>query len=237
MADKKIIVTTGLPTCGKTTVSSFLGQEIGCEVLHTDSFRIGVFDTPLSMSGCQSALSYDFVFKKARQIILNGGSVVLDGTFRRRVVRQRAYGLAESAEVSAYVVEVVCSNIAVIRERLQMREREGRPLGITFEEYTWVKKTMEPLVDEAYPSGKGLLVPIIRYDSYLNEISIVSYGTRAGNDTDLGLIDIVSALEKWARLKAKEGDGSEGGNKESKILPPIRFSGVRMNNLGVEEVK
>jgi predicted kinase len=67
-----------------------------------------------------SARTFDEVFRRAAVVLDSGRGVVLDATFRERVLRLRARDLARRHERQFVFVETVCDE-ATLRERLRRR--------------------------------------------------------------------------------------------------------------------
>ncbi len=108
----------GNPGTGKSTVARALAEEVGAQVISTDDVRrelrdsgaiagdAGVLDAGLYSPDNVTAV-YEVVLHRARTLLGNGQSVILDGTWRDPGVRARAHRLA--AETHSALVELMCS--------------------------------------------------------------------------------------------------------------------------------
>ncbi|MGO4443374.1 AAA family ATPase [Mycobacterium sp. 2YAF39] len=114
----QIIVIGGGPGTGKTTLSRALAEQFRAEVISTDEVRhqleqsgaiagsVGVVDAGLYSSDNVTAV-YDEVLRRARTLLGRGSAVVLDGTWRDPVQRERARRIA--AQTHSPIVELTCA--------------------------------------------------------------------------------------------------------------------------------
>jgi aminoglycoside phosphotransferase family enzyme/predicted kinase len=114
----QLIVVGGGPGTGKTTLSRALAEHAHAEVISTDDVRRelqqaglvtgakGVFGEGL-YAPANVEVVYDEVLRRARQSLVGGRSVILDGTWRDPEHRQRARELA--GQTSSPIVELTCA--------------------------------------------------------------------------------------------------------------------------------
>ena len=146
-----LIVMCGLPLTGKSTVAEHLSGVINAKIISTDSIRRELFrsctlqeilDSPdplkcdlqrvfdaqpsipekyQQMIWQQNRLVYDRLLRKAADS-LSRRSVVLDGTFSRKSIRDRAYAIGRSASHDVYLIHCVCTDEVIVK-RLSRRQQ------------------------------------------------------------------------------------------------------------------
>lgn len=93
-----LYVVCGLPGVGKTTVSTELAERTGDELLRSDVVRSDVVVDPSYTPG-EIRRVYDELFERARQRLSTDSGAVLDATFGRTELRDRAATRGQVAEL------------------------------------------------------------------------------------------------------------------------------------------
>ncbi len=127
----RLALVGGNPGTGKSTLARALAEEVGAQVISTDDVRrelrdsgviggdAGVLDVGL-YSPDNVATVYDVILRRARILLGNGQSVILDGTWRDREMRAQAHRLA--AETYSAMVELMCSaTVDMAADRIKTR--------------------------------------------------------------------------------------------------------------------
>ncbi|ORB74354.1 AAA family ATPase [Mycobacterium scrofulaceum] len=127
----RLALVGGNPGTGKSTVARGLAERVGAQVISTDDVRRelrdagaiagepGVLNAGLYSPG-QVAVVYETALRRARQLLSEGHSVILDGTWRDPHARDQAHRLA--TETHSALVEFVCSAAAgVAADRIKTR--------------------------------------------------------------------------------------------------------------------
>ncbi|MFZ1176471.1 MAG: nucleoside monophosphate kinase, partial [Mycobacterium sp.] len=114
----RLALVGGNPGTGKSTLAHALAEQVGAQVISTDDVRrelresgaiggdAGVLDAGL-YSPDNVTTVYEVVLRRARVLLGNGQSVILDGTWRDPEMRAQAHRLA--GEAHSAVVELMCS--------------------------------------------------------------------------------------------------------------------------------
>jgi len=120
----QFIVFTGLPGAGKSSLAEAVGRELGIPVFAKDWLeatlvRCGLAsseeDKPLGFAG------YELLSVLAeRQLRLNQ-SVILDSVASTQSIRDRWQQLSKQYQADWRVIECICSDEALHRERLKQR--------------------------------------------------------------------------------------------------------------------
>jgi predicted kinase len=113
-----LIVFSGLPVVGKTTLARELARTIGAVHLRIDSI-----EQALRRAGyCVEAEGYDVAYAVAEDNLRAGRTVIADCVNPWPLTRGAWRSVAERAGVAALDVEIVCSDPAEHRRRVESRE-------------------------------------------------------------------------------------------------------------------
>ncbi len=213
-----LIILTGLPGTGKSTVAGALARELGAAVLSTDKIRAEKRGTP-GFSRAEKGGVYERLFTRAERGLRDGRSLILDGTFYLRRLREAGAAVGRRAGVPVFIVEVV-SSVAVVRRRMERRMRQARgPRPAGFEVHRFIRRSYEPVrsrhftLDTTHPgTWRRDLVPVA------NAMRVVENGRR-----------IVAPLRRSRRMRLIQTHISWvllDGARAYKIKKPVRFSFV-----------
>lgn len=147
MSKESLTVVVGLPGVGKTEISRRVAEATLAERLNTDVVRKELFPTP-NYTREESALMYQTMVEKADELLAAGFSVLLDGTFNGQRERELIKQLATEREMVLKIIEVICSDEVVLRERLEKRKGTGNPSDADFETYQMIKARFMPIEEE-----------------------------------------------------------------------------------------
>jgi aminoglycoside phosphotransferase family enzyme/predicted kinase len=124
-----VIAVGGLIGSGKTTLAEGLGAAAGLPMISSDRVRkslAGVEPTERAPERAYSASfskrTFDEVFRRAGVVLASGRGVIVDATFRGRVLRLRARDLARRHGRRFLFAEAVADD-ATLRQRLRARAR------------------------------------------------------------------------------------------------------------------
>jgi aminoglycoside phosphotransferase family enzyme/predicted kinase len=129
-----LILISGMVGTGKSTVAEALGREMGFSVLSSDLIRkglAGIYPTehhpdPLNSGLYSPELSYNTyaeMFTRARKLLAEDETVILDASFKNRQDRAQAANLAKEAGSDFLIIECVLDE-ASVKKRLEQRLNE-----------------------------------------------------------------------------------------------------------------
>lgn len=122
----KLIIFSGLPGTGKSTLAEAVGKEFHIPVFAKDwleatLLRCGLKptmeDQPLGFAG------YELLTILAERQLMLGQSVILDSVAATQGIRNRWRQLAREYRAGWRVIECICSDESLHRSRLQERKR------------------------------------------------------------------------------------------------------------------
>ena len=128
-----LLVVGGLMGSGKSTLAAKLGDVFAIGLLSTDHIRHGLIGSRAGPAAygegnyCPDMRNrvYDELFRQAEELLSNGESVVLDGTFLTSCLRDRAYKLADQHGDRALHIHCSCSR-EIAYARIQSRQDAGQ---------------------------------------------------------------------------------------------------------------
>jgi aminoglycoside phosphotransferase family enzyme/predicted kinase len=153
-----LIVMAGLSGTGKSAVANGLATGHGLHVIASDAVRKNLAGVPAGehrygayeggiYSTEFSERTYDAIRDRARRLLIDGQSVVLDATFQQREERERAMALATEAGALTFCVETA-AGASVVRERLAAREQDATTLSdARWETYLQQVEHFEPVTE------------------------------------------------------------------------------------------
>lgn len=161
---RTLFITCGLPGTGKSTCADELSYQLRVPVLTADRVRkelagLAAMDHGGAAEGIYTPAAtrktYDTLRTRALQILQQGGSVIIDATFRDKGERNRFRTLAEEEGVPLVILVTTCPE-EVARQRLD--DRAADPTAISdgrYEQYLRQKGEFAPLSPE---EGRVIMV-------------------------------------------------------------------------------
>jgi hypothetical protein len=156
-----LILVCGLPATGKSTLARNLSRRLKGVLLRTDVIRKEIFPEP-QYTAEEKRLVYEVLALIAWYLLKAGQTVIIDGTFYKKELRDRIYKLANRSGRPLRVIECVCSE-EVIRQRMKRRVRKRNlPTDADYSVYQKIKREFEPIerdhivVDTSKPIREGV---------------------------------------------------------------------------------
>ncbi|MCO6479501.1 MAG: AAA family ATPase [Phaeodactylibacter sp.] len=135
-----LIIVTGLPGTGKTTFARALAERIGAHHLNTDIIR-----DELGLRGQYDKASKQKVYQKMRnktsEALKAGRTVIVDGTFFRKALREPYEELGVKFNAPVYRLVIEAPEETIRKRTAQKREYSEAD----FEVYLKVRDEWEPL--------------------------------------------------------------------------------------------
>lgn len=122
----KLIVFSGLPGTGKSTLAEAIGRQLGIPVFAKDWLEATLLRSELKPTNEEKSLGYAgyelLTILATRQMIL-GQSVILDSVAASKTIRTTWRQLSDQYNADWRVIECVCLDESLHRSRLKDRKR------------------------------------------------------------------------------------------------------------------
>ncbi len=116
-----IIILSGLPGSGKTTLARLLAQKTGALHLRIDSIEQALIRSGIEKVG---PAGYMAAYEVAKDHLNNGGCVIADSVNPIEITRRSWRMTAETCEAAVCEILIVCSDPSLHRHRLQSRKAD-----------------------------------------------------------------------------------------------------------------
>lgn len=166
-AKKTLILVAGLMGTGKSVFARALAPLLGAEIVQTDAVRKDMLRIPATehryegfgegiYSNEVSRRTYAMALEIALEKLRTAGAVIIDGSYKSREERARAFEAARRAGTGAFLVECTCPE-ATVEARLRARESHGGDISDGRWEIFQAQRRDFETIDEI-PAGSRIVV-------------------------------------------------------------------------------
>jgi len=140
---------SGLPGVGKSAIATALGQQLRAPVISVDPIEAAIVRSGIPKSFETGLAAYNVGAAIARAQLELGMTVIADAANYLEVGRDIWRAAAASAGAAVKMIEVVCNDEAVHRQRLGERERALDPLvEPSWDDVLQWRREFEPWTEE-----------------------------------------------------------------------------------------
>ena len=142
-----LIAMKGFASSGKSTLARALSKELGWPLIDKDDVR-DLLDGHAQAAG---PLAYRIMFNIARRQLLQGFSVICDSPLTGSISYERAQIITRETRASLAVVECICSDETLWRQRIEGRKTLRLPAHHQTDWDAFQIFLRQPFVQEVYP--------------------------------------------------------------------------------------
>lgn len=141
-----LIIICGLPGTGKSTLARELAGAWNAVHISSDSIRLRLLKER-TYSEKEKQMVYERMLEEAGRLLRNGENAVLDATFYRQALRNKAREIAGAEKSDCIMIECVLAEEKIM-ERMEKRKSGRDESEATFEIYKKVKKEYEEIKEK-----------------------------------------------------------------------------------------
>lgn len=139
-----LIIISGLPGTGKTSVAKEIAQEVDAVVLSTDELRKRVLKE-LGYTERKKKRVYEEMFRIAEDQLKKKKNIILDGTFFHKELREKAFSLGKKEKECVFLIKTECPE-KVVKKRIQKRYKNRKDYSeANYRVYKIIQSKFQPL--------------------------------------------------------------------------------------------
>jgi predicted kinase len=152
MTSQKLIVLSGLPGSGKSTVAEGLSRTLSLPIFSVDPIEAAMWRGGLARAQTGVA-AYEVAIALADEHLRLGHSVIIDAVNPVEAPRAAGRNLAAKYRADLKIIECICADEAIHRQRIEARTRNipGMP------EVTWARVLRRRAEYEAWSDARHVL--------------------------------------------------------------------------------
>lgn len=116
-----LVIFSGLPGAGKTTLAVHAARHLGAALLSKDVIEAALWRSEIRAAEKSGWAGYEVMTALAAEQLRLGHSVVLDSVAATESIRDTWTRLGADLHVEVRIVECVCSDVATHRRRMEGR--------------------------------------------------------------------------------------------------------------------
>ena len=158
-----LIIFSGLPATGKTTLARKVAEKTGAIILRTDVIRKEMFTEP-KYTEEEKEQVYNEMFSRAEKFLIKGQVVILDANFYLQSLRDRAGDVARQSGKKFFIVECILDEEKVLERMKERPAKQDASDANSIEIYHRIKKLWEPIREPHIvidASGEGALEEVL----------------------------------------------------------------------------
>ena len=123
MNDVRLIVFSGLPGSGKSTLAEQVSKKIKIPIFSVDPIESAIIKSGIEKSFETGYAAYLVAENMAIEQLKLGISVIIDAVNSVKEAHEIWINLAKKYNVKLFIIECVCTNLSIHKERIESRTR------------------------------------------------------------------------------------------------------------------
>lgn len=218
-----LVIVSGLPGTGKSTVSFELAKELKAFVLSIDEIRKGVLMDP-GYTESKKKRIYEEMFNMAQGLLERNENIILDATFFRKELRDKASEIGKMWNKCVFFIEIVCPE-EIVKRRINKRYESQR-------DYSDAYYRVYKIIQNKFESSKEehFVINTEKDEEWRKESLDVANKMRIIEKQE-EIIDVLKEKFKMKLLQTHISWVLLNGQHAFKVKKPVRLSFVDYSSL------